>query len=223
MNKNHLISKLEALAPVDTQEPWDCCGWIVEHPDKDDVQKVMFALTVTEQVFKQAKEQGCDLIVAHHPLFVVPMDYKDVQMYCAHTNLDKALGGTTDTILENLGLNPDRIECEFVRIVELESPMNVEAFAALLRRISPKLRYVNNCAVQEIKTVAFCAGSGSEFLDEVDADAFVTGDLKYHTACEAKKVVYDIGHFESEVLIKEKFQKILGIEGVMADEKSPFI
>jgi putative NIF3 family GTP cyclohydrolase 1 type 2 len=82
---------------------------------------------------------------------------------------------------------------------------------------------VNNLDVKEIKTIGFCAGSGSEFLDCTEVDCFVTGDLKYHTACEAKKVVFDIGHFESEVLIKEKFSKILGIEGVMADEKTPFI
>ena len=223
MNKNYLISKLEAFAPIDTQEPWDCCGWVIEHSDKEDVCKVMFALTVTEQVFEQAKAQGCDLVIAHHPLFTVPVQYKDIQIYCAHTNLDKAIGGTTDTILENLGLKANRIEGEFVRIVEFEEAIKVEDFANLLRRISPKLRYVNNMNVEKINSVAFCAGSGSEFLENTAVDAFVTGDLKYHTACETSKVVYDIGHFESEVLIKEKLQQILGIEGIMANEKSPFI
>ena len=223
MNKQTLIAKLEAFAPLDTQEKWDCSGWLVEHSSLNEVNKVMFALTVTEQVYEQACNQGCDLIIAHHPLFQVPLKFKNIQIYCAHTNMDKALGGTTDTILENLGLKADRIENEFVRIVELANPVSVLEFANLLRKISRSLRYVNNLDVKEIKTIGFCAGSGSEFLDCTEVDCFVTGDLKYHTACEAEKVVFDIGHFESEVLIKEKFSKILGIEGVMADEKTPFI
>lgn len=223
MNKQTLIAKLEAFAPLDTQEKWDCSGWLVEHSSLNEINKVMFALTVTEQVYEQACNQGCDLIIAHHPLFQLPLKFKNIQIYCAHTNMDKALGGTTDTILENLGLKADRIENEFVRIVELANPVQVLEFANLLRKISPNLRYVNNLDVKEIKTIGFCAGSGSEFLDCTEVDCFVTGDLKYHTACEAEKVVFDIGHFESEVLIKEKFSKILGIEGVMADEKTPFI
>lgn len=223
MNKQTLIAKLEAFAPLDTQEKWDCSGWLVEHSSLNEINKVMFALTVTEQVYEQACNQGCDLIIAHHPLFQVPLKFKNIQIYCAHTNMDKALGGTTDTILENLGLKADRIESEFVRVVELANPVSVLEFANLLRKISPNLRYVNNLDVKEVKTIGFCAGSGSEFLDCTEVDCFVTGDLKYHTACETEKVVFDIGHFESEVLIKEKFSKILGIEGVIADEKTPFI
>ena len=223
MNKNCLIAKLEAFAPLDTQEKWDCCGWQVEHPEIVNVSKVMFALTVTDSVFEQAKELGCDLIISHHPLFSVPLKYKDIQIYSAHTNADKALGGTTDTILEKIGLNFSRIENEFVRVVEFETPISVLDLKDKLKLISPNLRYVNNKNLETLKTVAFCAGSGCDFIDFTACDAFVTGDLKYHTACEAEKVIFDIGHFESEVLIKEKFQQILKIDGVMADEKTPFI
>ena len=223
LNKNCLIAKLEAFAPLDTQEKWDCCGWQVEHSDVVDVHKIMFALTVTDSVFEQAKALGCDLIIAHHPLFTVPLKYKDIQIYSAHTNMDKALGGTTDTILEKIGLQATSIEDEFVRVVKLEAPMLVDELKDLLKTISPKLRYVNNLNVEDISSIAFCAGSGGDFIEHIDVDAFVTGDLKYHTACETEKVVFDIGHFESEVLIKEKFSKILGVEGVMADEKTPFI
>ena len=223
MNKNCLIEKLEAFAPLDTQEKWDCCGWQVEHSDIEDVQKVMFALTVTDVVFEQAKRHGCDLIISHHPLFVIPLKYRDIQIYSAHTNMDKAIGGTTDTLLENLGLKATSLENDFVRVVEFEIPISVFDLRDLLKKISPNLRYVNNINVETVKSVAFCAGSGSDFLECTKAEAFVTGDLKYHTACEIDKVVFDIGHFESEVLIKEKFSQILGIEGVMADEKTPFI
>ncbi len=222
MNKQELISKLEAFAPNETQEPWDCSGWIIEHTNSD-INKVMYALTITDNVYEQAKENKCDLIISHHPLFSVPIKYKDVQMYCAHTNLDKATGGTTDTIIEKLGFEITEKENDFVRIVEFESPVLLTDLISKLKEISPKLRYVNNQKVTEVRVLGFCAGSGSEFLEETKADCFITGDLKYHTACEANKVVIDIGHFESEVLIKEKLEEITGIKGVMADEQSPFI
>ena len=164
------------------------------------------------------------MIISHHPLFFVPLEYKKINMYCAHTNLDKADGGTTDLILEALRLEPTKKE-EFVRIVELKESMTVEELKNKLKEISPNLRYVNNCGIKEIQTIGFCAGSGSEFISEISSDAFVTGDLKFHTALEADKVVFDIGHFESEIFAPKLLKKITEIEenGVIADEKSPFI
>lgn len=222
MNKREIISKLEAFAPPETQETWDCSGWIVELPENN-IRNVMYALTITDDVYNQAKANSCDLIIAHHPLFTVPVKYKDIQMYCAHTNMDKADGGTTDTLIEKLGYKISYSENEFVRIVELPAPVSIEQLAQKIRGISPKLRYVNNRNKKDVQTIGFCAGSGSEFLEETKAECFVTGDLKYHTVCETDKIVFDIGHFESEILIKEKFRKITGIEGVFANEKSPFI
>ena len=81
--------------------------------------------------------------------------------------------------------------------------------------------YVNNLGVKTIKTIGFCAGSGSEFIG--GTDAFVTGDVKFHTALDAKSVIFDIGHFESEIFAPALLERITGIKGVIADEKSPFI
>ena len=59
---------------------------------------------------------------------------------------------------------------------------------------------------------------------ELGADCLVTGDLKFHTALESPIVIYDIGHFESEILILPVFEKIIGNDAkiVYADEHSPF-
>ena len=92
-----------------------------------------------------------------------------------------------------------------------------------LKNKFPNLRMVNNNDLKTIKNVAFCAGSGSEFIESTSAEAFVTGDLKYHTAVETNKVVFDIGHFESEILVLQEFKKLLGIEVEFSNEKSPFI
>ena len=223
MNKYEVINKIEEFAPLETQESWDVSGWIVDL-ENPEINKVMFALTVTEDVFEQALKHQCDLIISHHPLFFVPFKYRKINIYCAHTNMDKAQGGTTDLLIDAIRENGKAIN-EFVRVIELENEMSVEFLKLKLLPISPHLRIVNNLGVKTIKTIGFCAGSGSEFINETPCDAFVTGDLKYHTAIESKKVIFDIGHFESEIFVVEFLRKLVGLEekGIIANETSPFI
>ena len=221
MNKYELVRKIEEFAPLDTQESWDSSGWGVDL-EGEEVNKILFALTITDDVVRQAKEKNCNMIISHHPLFFVPFEYKDINIYSAHTNLDRAEGGISDLIIEKLGFTKTRND-DFVRIVELEEEITVEELKNKLMEISPKLRYVNNQGAKTVRTIGFCAGSGSEFIGQTDA--FVTGDVKFHTALDAKKVVFDIGHFESEIFAPELLKKItnVGDNGVIADEKSPFI
>lgn len=222
MDKYKIVSKIEKFAPLETQEKWDCSGWAVERANNIEVNKILFALTVTDDIVTQAREKNCDMIISHHPLFYVPLKYKDINIYCAHTNLDRAEGGTTDTLINELGFQKTATD-DFVRIVELEEAITVDELKNRLLKISPKLRHINNLNAKKIKTIGFCAGSGSEFIGETDA--FVTGDLKFHTALEAEKVVFDIGHFESEIFAPKILKEITGVgeKGVIADEKSPFI
>ena len=249
MNKYDIVHKIEEFAPLETQEGWDCSGWGVnigiepsprgrveahnEHErifeprvgvNSTDVHKILFALTVTDKIVQQAREKSCDMIISHHPLFFIPFEWKDINIYSAHTNLDKAEGGTTDTLIKELGFEKSE-SYEYVRVVRLKSPITVEELRQKLLKISPNLRYVNNNDTKLIKSIGFCAGSGSEFINEVDTDAFVTGDLKFHTALDSKSVVFDIGHFESEIFAPKILKEItdVGEKGIIADEKSPFI
>lgn len=54
-----------------------------------------------------------------------------------------------------------------------------------------------------VKKVALCGGSGSSLLEDAigsGADAFITGDIKYHTFHEAggRIMVIDCGHYDTE-------------------------
>ena len=235
MDKYEITKKIENFAPPETQEDWDCSGWLVNVNDYNEIHKVMLCLTVTEDVIRQAKEQKCDMIISHHPLFcvnccseLVSESYiPQINIYCAHTNLDKANGGTTDTIIEKLGLAEykTKINHEFLRLVDYR--ISVEDFDRLLKTISPNARIINNKEKSELNRIAFCAGSGSEFIsvaENLGADCLVTGDLKFHTALESAIIIYDIGHFESEILALPVFEKIIGsgVQVVYAKERSPF-
>lgn len=220
MNKYELVAKIEAVAPLDTQEDWDCSGWVVDTINSE-VKKVMLALTITDDIVNQAKQKKCDMIISHHPMFSVPLKYKDINIYASHTPMDKANGGTTETLIKELGYNNFEIVNDFVRTIKTD--ISVNDFRKKLEQISHNVRLINNNNIEQIKTIGFCAGSGADFIECTDTDAFVTGDLKYHTAVETSKVVFDIGHFESEILILNRFKEILGIQVEIANEKSPFI
>lgn len=227
MNKYKIITRIEQFAPLETQEKWDCSGWLVETKNQD-IEKIMLCLTVTDDIVRQAREQNCDMIISHHPLFTVPLLYKNIDIYCAHTNLDRAQGGTTDTLIKTLGLDQFIVANSgegFTRYINYET--SLQDFVKRLKTISPHLRYVNNKGVTELKRIAFCAGSGTEFIQEAfenGADALVSGDLKFHTALDSPIIVFDIGHFESEILVLPVFEQIIGdsVEFVYAKETSPF-
>lgn len=228
MNKYEISKRIENFAPLETAEPWDCSGWVVDNAEKN-VSKIMLCLTVTGDIVNQARKNHCDMIVSHHPLFFVPIDWRDINMYSAHTNLDKANGGTTDTIITTLGLDKYRISSdhEFLRFIEFKDGIKVKDFSQIISLNFPQARLVNNRHETILNRIAFCAGSGSEFIREakiLGADCLVTGDLKFHTALDSEIVVYDIGHFDSEILILPILQNLLGkdVKIIFAEENSPF-
>ena len=225
MQKAEIYAILNKFAPPEFAQDWDCSGIAVEN-STEEIKKVMLALTVTDDIVNQAKANNCDMIISHHPLFFVPFAYKDINIFSAHTNLDLTEGGTTDELIKALELIKNS-QNSFVRYVELAESISVEDFAKKLSEISPNLRYVNNKNVETIKKIGFCAGSGADFIETAQddgADAFVTGDLKFHTALDSTIVLFDIGHFESEILVLKVFEKLLKnkVEIVFAKEKSPF-
>jgi hypothetical protein len=66
----------------------------------------------------------------------------------------------------------------------------------------PVIRYSGDPA-RKVTTIAVCGGSGSSLINlaaRAGADAFITGDIKYHAFTEAPPdmLIADIGHYESE-------------------------
>ena len=223
MNKYDLVNLIENFAPLELQEKWDCSGWQVDTISKE-VKKVLIALTVNDDVFSQAILNNCDMIIAHHPIFCVPINFSSINIYSAHTNMDKALGGTTDTFVEALGMTAHPIG-DFLRIADVK--ISLKDLIKKIKKVSQNARIINNKKVENVSKIAFCSGSGFDLYDEVlenGCDCFITGDLKYHSAVDSNIVIIDAGHFETEILIKKVFQGLIKekIEVIIADEKSPF-
>jgi len=114
-----VVNIIEKLAPKKLACDWDNTGLMVGDFARG-VDKILVALTVTEQVVDYAIENEYGMIVAHHPLIFksiksirndLPLGkimYKaiknDMVIYSAHTNLDVALGGVNDVLADALQL-----------------------------------------------------------------------------------------------------------------------
>ena len=62
---------LEQLAPKELAESWDNVGLLVDCGAE--VTSVLVALDITDEVVAEAELQGCQLIVAHHPVIFKPL------------------------------------------------------------------------------------------------------------------------------------------------------
>ena len=67
-----VLCALERFAPLPLQEDFDNAGLQVGLTEAE-VSGALLCLDVTEAVVDEALEQGCNLIVAHHPLIFRPL------------------------------------------------------------------------------------------------------------------------------------------------------
>ncbi len=234
MQIDKIINILTTNAPEESQEEWDNSGWqIIPSNFSKDIKKVLICLSLTKEILSQAQKANCELIISHHPFLfphAVPIEFNiNIPIYSAHTNLDKADFGTTNTLINTLGYKNIKSHEDFLKYIDLEKETDLKTIIA---NIKAKLnletvRVVNSQNIQKIQRIAFCAGSGTEFLEDtetINAQILVTGDVKYHTALESNVIIIDIGHFESERPVLNTIKQMLSdIEVIIADEKSPFI
>ena len=212
------------LAPRRLAEEWDNPGLLVGDP-LTEVKKIFVCLDVLDKNISRAIELDAQLIVAHHPMifhaiknvrFDLPLGKKlerliknNLAVFAAHTNLDIASGGVNDILAKKIGLVDVKMfgdeEFSMGRIGNLEAPMTAEEFA---RHVKKSLNADNVRLIDAgsflIGKVGVCGGAGADFIQKAKffgAQAFVTGDVKYHeaqTAVENEIHVVDAGHFATE-------------------------
>jgi dinuclear metal center YbgI/SA1388 family protein len=100
-------------------------------------------------------------------------------------------------------------------IGELPSPLHENEFLLLLKETFGLafLRHTKFTG-RPVKRVAMCGGAGSFLIPKalaLKADAYVTGDIKYHEFFDAdgRMLLTDIGHYESEQFTINLLQEIL--------------
>ena len=110
--------------------------------------------------------------------------------------------------------NPDRV-VGLGRVGVLPKPMLAKDFIPFVKeKLNLNIVKYSGSIETEINKVAVCGGGGASFVTDAlaaEADAFVTGDLKYHDFFipENKMLLLDIGHFEGEHFIREIIVSLL--------------
>jgi len=124
MQIKEMIRALEAIAPPSLQENYDNAGLLTGDCNST-CTGVICTLDATEAVILEAKERGCNLVVAHHPIIfgglkkingsnyvektVIAAIKNDIAIYAIHTNLDNVLNGVNDRMADRLGLTNRRL------------------------------------------------------------------------------------------------------------------
>lgn len=105
------------------------------------------------------------------------------------------------------------------RIGSYVEPIKYTDFVKKIKK-NLKIKHLRVAGVKKesIQKVALCSGAGAEYMHRaamLGADAYITGDLKYHEAQQAKALgilVADAGHFGTENIVMEGLKKYLDRE-----------
>lgn len=219
-----VMKYIEQLAPGELAEDWDNIGLLLGSSSQS-VSKIMVCLDVTTEALLAAVSKNVNLIVTHHPVIfkgikkICEDGAKGKQLYTAisngisiisaHTNLDYAENGVNVKLAEAIGLkNTEVLGKGPGRIGVLNERMSFDYFIEKVKRglEVPFVRTVGS-AGSGIYRVGVFSGSFDDDLEaiiESGADAVVTGDLKYHTALDAREAglcLIDAGHFGTERVI----------------------
>jgi len=237
MRLQDIYEHLNLVSPFELQESWDNSGLIVGDPNQE-ITKVIVTIDLDEELIDKL-EEGV-LVITHHPLIfgglkqlrfnhypavhLRKLIQKNIANIAMHTNFDQthlnrfvAEDVLGFKITDNDG---------FVAFMDIDTTL--EKLALHVKRVFGLRQLKIVAAKRDIKRLALTTGSGASLMRGIEADCFLTGDIKYHDAMEAQSIelsMIDIGHYESERFfgdILAKHLKNLALEVIIAQSKNPF-
>ncbi|GEO08846.1 Nif3-like dinuclear metal center hexameric protein [Segetibacter aerophilus] len=124
MKIKEVLQVLDELAPSSYQESYDNAG-LIAGDSSVECTAVICTLDATEEVILEAKQKGCNLVVAHHPIIfsglkkltgksyveraVITAIKNDIAIYAIHTNLDNLLTGVNGKMADKLNLQNRKV------------------------------------------------------------------------------------------------------------------
>ncbi len=239
MSVGQILSFLNEIAPWDYAESWDNVGLMVGSRQNRvtkillcmDVTSAVIeeALSCGAELivshhpflFSKLNRLDFDTMKGHQ---IQKLVQHNISVISAHTNLDVAIGGVNDTLAETLGLSeckqlkpyvPEGYESDLglgkIGVLSNEMPFN-DFIAGIKKNLNVSdLRIIGNIPDMVKNVAVFCGSFDVDlfYLKKLQQDVVVTGDIKYHTALDAREMglcIVDVGHFASEHIILNKLQ-----------------
>lgn len=241
MKISEITAAIEQVAPVSLQEGFDNTGFQAGDPEAT-ATGALLCTDITPAVVDEAVERGYNLVISHHPIIFHPLKKligatvpqrvvmqalrADVTLYCAHTNMDNAMGGVSFRMARKLGMT----DVDFLQPTQRDDAPggragcgvigNVEAMPALdvLRRAKDafqvgSVKYSGDGG-KIVTRVALCGGAGAFLIPaaiRAGAQLMITADARHNDFIDNNRdiIVADIGHFESEQYTKEIFFEVI--------------
>ncbi|MFA5676296.1 MAG: Nif3-like dinuclear metal center hexameric protein [Christensenellales bacterium] len=237
VSTDDFVSAVEAIAPPELAESWDNTGLLLRCGDT--VSKALIALDVTDDTADEAIEDGCDIILAHHPLIFEPVRSFDcripnhnvamrliragISLYAAHTSYDAAKGGINDALAEKIDLT-DITSQGLFRVGNMEKPCEKDEFLSLVKNaLCAESLSVSTGRCGRISRVAVAGGGGGCFVKDAQkagAQALLTGEAKHSHFIEASSLgilLVAAGHYHTERLFADSI--FIGLQSRLNEVK----
>ncbi|MGD9969872.1 MAG: Nif3-like dinuclear metal center hexameric protein [Sulfuricurvum sp.] len=237
MTVRDIYTFLDELSPFASQESWDNSGLLLGDWNQE-VSTVVLSIDIDEEVIADAPNDA--LLITHHPIIfgglkqlrfnqypaklIAPMIRKNISNIAMHTNFDQS--HLNDYVATEVLGYPIVAKEGFVSYLGVEQTF--DAFAESVRT-ALGLEHIRTVRCSDyVQTCALVTGSGASLMRNITAECFLTGDIKYHDAMEAKTLglsMMDIGHYESERYFGEilgRHLEKLGLDVIISPSKNPF-
>ncbi len=226
MTVQNIFDFLNLNFPTDTACDFDNVGILVGNKNQE-VTKALVVLDCTMIAIEEAVENGCELIITHHPVIFEPLKnvlkgsivYEAVKnnlsIISMHTNVDQGENGINDYLCKIIGGNDIETFIGYDGFVTRKcriSPVSSDDLAQSLKeKLGGAIKYVPSNRL--IENVLVCGGSGGNFIkDATDFDALITADVKHNHFLDAQHkgiALFDAGHFNTEDIIVEPLKDLL--------------
>lgn len=236
-----VMKVMNYFAPLELALEWDNCGLVVGDESAEIKKLYIALDPTMEVIDEAIRAKAEMIITHHPLMLhkinqfsshtitgqkLIKLIKNNVSLYCAHTNLDQTLAGLNDLLAEKIGLNNYEVlqvkgkddlgrAIGFGRIGDLEKEMDLVTLAKQVKAaLALEEIHIVGDGKRSIKKVAVGSGSGMDALNDAinaGADVFITGDIKYHSALEAKEMgicLIDATHFGTENIVRELLEKI---------------
>lgn len=205
MKLQDAIKILENVAPLCLAEDWDNVGLLINPMQSRSLKRILLTIDLTEAVADEAIAAKTDLIVTYHPILfrpvtrldagkaydrtVIKLVQKNIAVYSPHTALDAVIGGVNDWLADGVGdgeisvLQPiNNSDAGQGRLVELKKPVRLNTIAQRIKKHLglKNLRLAAAAENTPIRTIALCAGAGTETFQGIQADCYLTGEMSHH-------------------------------------------
>ncbi|HNP53972.1 MAG TPA: Nif3-like dinuclear metal center hexameric protein [Ferruginibacter sp.] len=205
MTIGSIMQALEQWAPLRLQEEYDNAGLITGNPSWN-CTGILVSLDATETVVQEAINQGCNLVVSHHPIVfrglkkingknyversVIKAIKHDIALFAIHTNLDNVLHGVNGSMADRLGLLNRQVLQPKRELLE-----KMVVFVPLTHR-EPVLQALFAAGAGQIglyDECSFTANGQGTFRASETANPYVGEKGQLHTEAESRiEVIYPV-------------------------------